>query len=101
MDKNCKTSKENNKQQEKEFYRNFYPITIYFPILTKDSNKNTEQINIRENHQKISKQAKIVTYITQRTQIEPTYAPTKHLESFNLSSISQPVWDSICSNRIF
>ena len=82
--KTVKLAKKIHKQQEKEFYKSFYPITQYFPAIQNKQNsvikhqqeQQPKEINTSNNPQKRLKQTKIVPYITRTTLTEPTDVPT-------------------------
>ena len=71
------------KRQEKEFYKNFHPITKYFHPISKTRVQTPKKTpdhlfpntNITDATPK-KKQTKIVKYIARQIMVEPTDAPT-------------------------
>ena len=82
--KTVKLAKKIHKQQVKEFYKSFYPITRYFlptkknpnTVTNPKSNQRPEEINERNNSPRKLKQTQITFQITRKTLPEPTDAPT-------------------------
>ena len=71
------------KQQEKEFYKNFHPITKYFHPISKPQSKTTKKTpdhpspNTNKTEATLKKkQTKIVKYIARKITVEPMDAPT-------------------------
>ena len=71
------------KRQEKEFYKNFHPITKYFHPISKPQVQTTKKTphHLSPNTNKTEttpkkKQTKIVKYIARKITVEPTDAPT-------------------------
>ena len=72
------------KRQEREFYKNYHPITKYFQPIQKSHAKTTKKtqehisqdINKIEVTQNKKQQTKIVKYIARKITVEPMDAPT-------------------------
>ena len=82
--KTVKLAKKVHKQQVKELYKSFYPITRYFlptkekiqTVTNPQRNQKHEEIEDRNNSPRKFKQTKITLHTTRKTLPEPTEAPT-------------------------